>query len=569
MLAMCRPIVLMLIICGGTLMSAAQQAKTLLTLQNQATAGDPAAQESLCGSYYMGDNDSTGAGIPKDDKRALFWCRKAGAQGRVQAQFVASSILSFGGVPHDEVESTMWLRKAAEQDATYSALLALRYRDGQGVPKDTAQAIFWFRKAAAQGDSSSKDELAKLEHPEDRAKSVLLALQQQAGSGDASAQLRLGEIYENSVGIVSGIYHDGTTVPEDDGQALVWFRKAGQQGLAAAQFAAGGLLLNGKGIPHDFVESAMWLRKAAEQGFIPAQASLAALYQYGVGVPKDLSLAIFWYRQAANNGNQDAKNELAKLDAAPPAPVATQVAQEQDNLPVDTSADDEAEAKKAEIEEKINDLESDIEELQHEVETWQNSAEQLSDCSGVGAAICEAGAAKAQSNANKANNQIDEKRRQIARLQGEEAQETARRSTNTAEIYAQRQTSQAGNNNSPSPVQARQTVNSTISQGSPSSDGCPYVTSSVVLTPRFSRGPASSWCTNGGSMDVGWTVSNSSGSGVTCAIKFGQDSKVNYQSYDVGGQLENACAFDNKVKYVCWRTDDNASCSGRAIDWTR
>jgi hypothetical protein len=70
-------------------------------------------------------------------------------------------------------------------------------------------------------------------------------------------------------------------------------------------------------------------------------------------------------------------------------------------------------------------------------------------------------------------------------------------------------------------------------------------------------------------MDVGWTVSNSSGSGVTCAIKFGQDSKVNYQNYSGGGQLENACAFDDKVQYVCWRTDDNASCSGRAVDWTR
>ena len=163
MLAMCRPIVLMLIICGGTLMSAAQQAKTLLTLQNQATAGDPAAQESLCGSYYMGDNDSTGAGIPKDDKRGAFsWCCKAGAQGRVQAQFVASSILSFGGVPHDEVESTMWSARLRSKMQTYSALLALRYRDGQGVPKDTAQAIFWFRKAAAQGDSSSKDDSPNL-----------------------------------------------------------------------------------------------------------------------------------------------------------------------------------------------------------------------------------------------------------------------------------------------------------------------------------------------------------------------------------------------------------------------
>jgi hypothetical protein len=250
--------------------------------------------------------------------------------------------------------------------------------------------------------------------------------------------------------------------------------------------------------------------------------------------------------------------------------VAAQIAQTQSNPSADTSAqDDEAEAKKVEIEEKISDLESDIEELQHEVETYQNSVEQLSNCSGIGAAICEIGAAKAQSNANKTNNQIDEKRREIARLQGEEVQETTKRSTNTADIYARRQASQSDNDYSPAPVQSRRAVSSTASQDSASSNECPYVTSSVALTPHFSREPASSWCTNGGRMDVGWTVSNSSGSGVTCAIKFGQDSTVDYQTYNGGGQLENACAFDNKVQYVCWRTDDNASCSGRAVDWTR
>jgi hypothetical protein len=119
------------------------------------------------------------------------------------------------------------------------------------------------------------------------------------------------------------------------------------------------------------------------------------------------------------------------------------------------------------------------------------------------------------------------------------------------------------------PVQSDRTADSSVSQASSPSNECRYVTSSVVLTPHFSREPASSWCTNGSRMDVGWTVSNSSGSGVTCAIKFGQDPKVNYQNYSGGGQLENACAFDDKVQYVCWRTDDNAACSGRAIDWTR
>jgi TPR repeat protein len=49
-----------------------------------------------------------------------------------------------------------------------------------------------------------------------------------AEQGDASAQFKLGEMYDNGQG-----------VPQDDKQAMHWYRKAADQGDAIAQINVG------------------------------------------------------------------------------------------------------------------------------------------------------------------------------------------------------------------------------------------------------------------------------------------------------------------------------------------
>ena len=69
-------------------------------------------------------------------------------------------------------------------------------------------------------------------------------LVERAEGGDAIAQFNLGLMYDNGEG-----------VPEDDTQAVKWYRLAADQGNAFAQFFLGLMYTKGEGVPEDDVES--------------------------------------------------------------------------------------------------------------------------------------------------------------------------------------------------------------------------------------------------------------------------------------------------------------------------
>jgi tetratricopeptide (TPR) repeat protein len=108
-------------------------------------------------------------------------------------------------------------------------------------------------------------------------------------SGDESAtdapetQFRIGKMYEFGKG-----------VPKDYAQALVWYRKAADNGFVIAEFRLGVLYANGLGVPRDHAQSAAWFQKAAEQGNVDAQELLGLAYFTGDGVKADSAEAAFW-----------------------------------------------------------------------------------------------------------------------------------------------------------------------------------------------------------------------------------------------------------------------------------
>ena len=102
-----------------------------------------------------------------------------------------------------------------------------------------------------------------------------------AEQGDAGAQYNLGVMYR-----------DGEGVPQDDGEAVAWFRKAAEQGHAQAQFTLGLMYATGDGVPQDFAEAVTWYRKVAAQGYDGAQHNLGVMYESGEGVPQDYSEAV-------------------------------------------------------------------------------------------------------------------------------------------------------------------------------------------------------------------------------------------------------------------------------------
>ena len=100
-----------------------------------------------------------------------------------------------------------------------------------------------------------------------------------------------------------GIAPDGPTGYEE---AVVWFRKAADQGHLGAQTWLGCAYQRGEGVDKDCVEAVRWYRKAANQGNKEAQLRLGDAYERGEGVNKDLVEAVGWLRRSASQGYGDA-----------------------------------------------------------------------------------------------------------------------------------------------------------------------------------------------------------------------------------------------------------------------
>jgi hypothetical protein len=181
-------------------------------------------------------------------------------------------------------------------------------------------AMKWCRRAAEQGNS------------------VVALFQALFGaSRSAVAQFNIGLMY-----------HNGWGVPQDDAEAVKWYRMAAEQGLADAQNSLGLMYRNGWGVPRDYVEAARWYEKAgdqnndnvrrcqtaytvmnayrayndvlkwcsgaADQGDAVAQAILGYMYSHGLGVDKDCVVSKGWYERAAAAGNDNARGQLRSGD---------------------------------------------------------------------------------------------------------------------------------------------------------------------------------------------------------------------------------------------------------------
>src|SRR5208282_5897662 len=100
--------------------------------------------------------------------------------------------------------------------------------------------------------------------------------------------------------------------------AMRWYRKAGENGNAAAQCRLGAAYLLGMGVPQDNALAAAWLRKAAAQGAVAAQYQLGSMYQAGEGVAQDYAEAYFWFNLADAAEKEPVRQEeiVAQRDAA-------------------------------------------------------------------------------------------------------------------------------------------------------------------------------------------------------------------------------------------------------------
>lgn len=67
------------------------------------------------------------------------------------------------------------------------------------------------------------------------------------------------------------MYAAGLGVPQDDSEAVRWFRLAADQDLARAEYRLGLMYATGRGVPQDYVTAHMWLNLAGAQGLDEAR----------------------------------------------------------------------------------------------------------------------------------------------------------------------------------------------------------------------------------------------------------------------------------------------------------
>lgn len=78
-------------------------------------------------------------------------------------------------------------------------------------------------------------------------------------------------------------------------------------GTPEAQYNRGVMHDTGHGQPQNDVEAVKWFRKAAEGGHVLAQCNLGVMHASGRGVPQDNVQAWAWFDIAATQGDDNAR----------------------------------------------------------------------------------------------------------------------------------------------------------------------------------------------------------------------------------------------------------------------
>ncbi len=113
-----------------------------------------------------------------------------------------------------------------------------------------------------------------------------------AKQGDASAEYRLGDMYQYGIGTNANPRH-----------AIAWLTKAAKAGNLNASRQLGLLYLDGNVAVQDFAKARKWLTTAAGAGDMTALRSLGDMNDHGLGGPADPVAAYADYAAAVIRGN--------------------------------------------------------------------------------------------------------------------------------------------------------------------------------------------------------------------------------------------------------------------------
>jgi len=136
-------------------------------------------------------------------------------------------------------------------------------------------------------------------NPKDKA----TQLQEKALQGDAQAAFELGEMHASGVGM-----------PENNTEAVRWYRIAAEKGNSKAQSLIGTAYHRGIGLAVDDVQAIQWLSKASDQMDPLAQFQLGESFESGWAGKYDNAEAYKWYLLSASQGYTKAIKKVSLIE---------------------------------------------------------------------------------------------------------------------------------------------------------------------------------------------------------------------------------------------------------------
>lgn len=159
-----------------------------------------------------------------------------------------------------------------------------------------------------------------------------------AASGNAIAESRLADLFENGSGVprdmgraielvkrsaegghacskthIGDYYESGVLGPRNIQEAVRWWKLGADGGCPWAYLHLGVALKDGAGAAQDKGSAVLYFERAASEGVNEAYAYLASMYRRGDFVAKDLSKAAKYYRNAAMLGHENAQYRLSLM----------------------------------------------------------------------------------------------------------------------------------------------------------------------------------------------------------------------------------------------------------------
>lgn len=246
----------------------------------------------------------------------------AAHRGDEDAQYQLGLALREGhGVKADPREALLWFGLAGANGVAEAAIEAAKaYEAGAGTKRDVAEAARWWFHAGDLGDDSARRRFIDLVLS-GQVRSIggaagLRWMEETAAAGNTAAQLVLGQVYEQGLGVAPDLL-----------KAERWYRQAAfLTAIPEARFRLGRMLLAEPGVVErdqrgvvkevarpGMVEGERWLVAAARQGHSGAQYLLGRAYLDGIELPMDPTAAAAWLQAAASQGHGEALMTLAEM----------------------------------------------------------------------------------------------------------------------------------------------------------------------------------------------------------------------------------------------------------------